>query len=188
MSRPVPQPPQFNVSVLAPENVPLLFAAAKVGRHSDVSAMLRVPAGALVGCGRPVPSLPLTDDVGNTPLHYAAAGGHVDCVRTLIAAGINPNVQNKQSETPLHRAATRGHAEVVHLLLAKGADKEVRNNSGETPAQMTTDADVLAEFAPPVELGLDEGDDVEDDFEAGEEGEDVAGDEAEEEAVEEGDA
>lgn len=55
------------------------------------------------------------------PLWAAARVGHVEVVRTLLAAGANPNEQGPHG-TPLSAAAQAGHLEVVRTLLAAGAD------------------------------------------------------------------
>eukprot|EP01137_Pigoraptor_chileana_P009370 Opistho-2@57494 len=61
------------------------------------------------------------DKAGSTPLHWAANGGHLDCVQKLLEQpGVAVNVQNKLGDTPLHGASWKGHPEVVALLLAKG--------------------------------------------------------------------
>jgi ankyrin repeat protein len=40
--------------------------------------------------------------VGSTPLHYAAYGGHVGAVTVLLDAGADINAQNNASFFPLH--------------------------------------------------------------------------------------
>ena len=57
-----------------------------------------------------------------TPLHRAAAGGHDDVVRLLLAEGADIHAEGWCGETPLHVAARYGHAVVVGTLLANGAD------------------------------------------------------------------
>lgn len=50
----------------------------------------------------------------------AVDGGHVEVVRLLLDAGVDPN-SGKGDETPLACAVRRGDAEVIRLLEAKGA-------------------------------------------------------------------
>ncbi|KAJ0401717.1 hypothetical protein ATCC90586_001510 [Pythium insidiosum] len=57
-----------------------------------------------------------------TALHYAARAGHNECVRLLLAASADPNVQDERRITPLHLAAIGGHALCVKLLLDHHAD------------------------------------------------------------------
>lgn len=71
--------------------------------------------------------------LGNTPLMYAAAGGHHDCAKILIRAGAKVNSQDSTGETPLHKAVREGHVKVVNVLLEKGADKTLVNKAGMSP-------------------------------------------------------
>ena len=76
----------------------------------------------------------MTDARGETPLHLAAAKGHVPVVELLIKNGANVNAKDADGGTPLHSAAANGYAHlasdagvrgwkrIVELLLAKGAD------------------------------------------------------------------
>ena len=70
------------------------------------------------------------------PLYIAAANGHTECVRALLAApGIDVNMATKgNGETPLIIAAANGHTDCVRLLLAApGIDVNKVDNKGNTP-------------------------------------------------------
>jgi cytohesin len=70
---------------------------------------------------------------GDTPLFAAAALGHIDLVRELLAAGADPNIRGEGGGTPLLTAVDEEHAEIVQLLLAKGAAPMAQNDLGLTP-------------------------------------------------------
>lgn len=55
-------------------------------------------------------------------LGAAAFNGHTSVVRSLLAAGGNPNAQNDIDETALAYASENGHIDVVKVMLAYGAD------------------------------------------------------------------
>jgi len=58
------------------------------------------------------------DDLGNTPLHLAAAGGHVNvCMALLKESSIDVNAQNDVGKTPLHEAVWRNNETVVKFLV-----------------------------------------------------------------------
>ncbi|TVU12898.1 hypothetical protein EJB05_46564, partial [Eragrostis curvula] len=62
-----------------------------------------------------------------TALHVAAAGGHVKCVRLLLAAvaGDGDSYVNRTASgglTALHLAALHGHVDCLHLLIDEHAD------------------------------------------------------------------
>ena len=58
----------------------------------------------------------VTED-GRTPLHMAAAKGHTEVVKLLLAKGAQPDVKAKDGSTPLHLAAEGGFKDIVELLL-----------------------------------------------------------------------
>ena len=77
------------------------------------------------------------DKSGSTPLHWAAGGGHMECLKQLLTVpNCEVNVQNKLGDTPLHNAAWKGHAAVVEVLLEKGARKDLLNNERQTALQL----------------------------------------------------
>ena len=121
--------------------------ACRHGHAAVVRALLRAKA----------PFEESVQELGGTcPLHVAAAGGHVACVRELCAAGAQPGKARVDGSTPLHYAAVSGHAEVVRLLCASGASASARR------ADLATALHLAAQggHTPCVELLLANGADV----------------------------
>lgn len=59
----------------------------------------------------------------STPLHQAAANGHVQIVRFLVMRGANVLARNESSQTVLHLAAAQGHDGVIeHILQSEGEE------------------------------------------------------------------
>jgi len=56
-----------------------------------------------------------------TPLHYCATHNVLDCLKLLIAAGVELNSQMLTGETPLHLAQRSKHSTCVELLKKSGA-------------------------------------------------------------------
>jgi uncharacterized protein len=78
------------------------------------------------------------DGDGWSALHYAAAAGHGEVVKTLIEAEANLNVRaNKYGWTPLHFAAGADRSRDVAIeLLNAGADATLTDSVGRTPFDM----------------------------------------------------
>lgn len=72
---------------------------------------------------------------GNTALHVCAMHGHVDCLKTLLLHGADPNMCNDNGDTPLNLACFYLESEVVHLLIDYGTNLEIRNHRGVGPLQ-----------------------------------------------------
>jgi hypothetical protein len=66
-----------------------------------------------------VPQYPATAASG-TPLHQAAANGHLHIVRFLVLKGANLTARNESGQTVLHLAAERGHEGVIEHALTQG--------------------------------------------------------------------
>ena len=61
------------------------------------------------------------DEFGSTPLHRAAAPGFRAACEALLAAGANPNVEDRYGETPLSAAVDEKRLDVAQLLVDNGA-------------------------------------------------------------------
>ena len=66
------------------------------------------------------------------PLHSGVAGGSLEVVEALLAAGADVQARQERGFTPLMGAAARGSEEVVRALLEAGADKAATNDDGKT--------------------------------------------------------
>jgi Ankyrin repeats (3 copies) len=64
------------------------------------------------------------DDLGNTPLHYAAAGEHLDTVGLLLQRGADVNARHEPStgNTPLRDIAATCSLRMAERLLNAGAN------------------------------------------------------------------
>ena len=72
----------------------------------------------------PSPPPPQTQKSGDTCLHKACAGKHVELIRLLLARRAHVGIKNKLFRTPLHVAAEAGDAAAVAALLKHSADPE----------------------------------------------------------------
>ena len=79
-----------------------------------------------------------TNRYGGTALIPAAERGHVETVRTLIAAGVEVDHVNNLGWTALLEAVILGnggpaHRRIVALLVEAGADVDLADRDGVTP-------------------------------------------------------
>eukprot|EP01083_Nonionella_stella_P086760 241202_1 len=88
-----------------------------------------------------------TDAQENSALHYAAQGGHADCVRQLIAVGAPIKALPKKGETALHLAVWRDHPDCVQLMVDNGADKSIRDSAGKTARELAR-SEVVRKLLP----------------------------------------
>ena len=85
---------------------------------------------------------------GKTPLIGATQLGDSDAVWLLLAAGANPNKQDRQEWTPLMFAAQAGHQEIARQLATAGADPHIRNAAGKTAILLALEHEQTAMLGP----------------------------------------
>ena len=64
---------------------------------------------------------PSAKKISERTIYAACSKGHIDVVKCLLRAGVDPNV-NSGSGTPIYAAAKVGHLDLVKLLVEYGAD------------------------------------------------------------------
>ncbi|KAI0135854.1 ankyrin [Daldinia grandis] len=74
-----------------------------------------------------MPYINLQNSFGNTALHWACLGGHLDVVKLLLSRGASPTAANDKDQIPLDLAAFNNHMHVVEYFLSQSKDLEGDN-------------------------------------------------------------
>jgi len=86
------------------------------------------------------------DEMGWTPLYWAACTAREEVAEYLIGKGARVDVKTNEQSTPLHQAALSGSTKLVESFISKGAGVNAKDNKGHTPlwyAQSRGNADVV---------------------------------------------
>ena len=69
----------------------------------------------------------------NTPLHFAAASGHIHVIEWLVARGVDINQTNSSGETPAYVAAGNGCLAVLRWMSEHGSDLNISDSDDDLP-------------------------------------------------------
>lgn len=72
------------------------------------------------------------DELGNTPLHYAALHGHRSSAELLLKYDASTNIPDNNGNYPLHLAAWNGNADVAKVLINTGPSRANVNEQNGT--------------------------------------------------------
>ncbi|MFC1765376.1 ankyrin repeat domain-containing protein, partial [Planctomycetota bacterium] len=73
------------------------------------------------------------DELGWTPLFWAASMGQEEVGEFLLSKGARADVKTQDGSTPLHQASYSGALHLAGLLISKGAEVNAKNKQGNTP-------------------------------------------------------
>jgi hypothetical protein len=104
-------------------------AKANVGKTPLMMALVG-GRGAAFGGG------PGFNRTGPPPFREAADRAPLDAVKTLLAAGADPNAKAPDGSTPLHQAVTARQVPIIRALVAGGARLDAVNKDDLTPLQL----------------------------------------------------
>lgn len=83
--------------------------------------------GASTQAQPPTAYINLANSFGNTALHWACLGGHLDTIKLLMSRGASPALANDKDQIPLDLAAFNNHMDVVEYFLSQSRQKEEEN-------------------------------------------------------------
>ncbi|XP_069912733.1 ankycorbin isoform X5 [Oryctolagus cuniculus] len=98
------------------------------------------------------------DSEGKTAFHLAAAKGHAECLRVMVAHGVDVTAQDTTGRNALHLAAKNSHHECIKKLLQSKCPVESTDSSGKTALHYTAAqgclpaVQVLCEHKSPINL------------------------------------
>lgn len=124
--------------------LPSIYEAARMGDHVAIERALSQKI-----------DINAQDENFMSPLHYAASGNHVDCVRLLQRAGADLNGMTDGQLTPLHCAVMAGNVEAVRVLIELGALVDPRNNQQSTPLYQAVQFGIEEAILPLLQAGAD---------------------------------
>ncbi|XP_052090096.1 uncharacterized protein LOC127726679 isoform X2 [Mytilus californianus] len=101
-----------------------------------------------------------SDNMGMTPLHYAAKKDFTDIIESLVTHGAAVNaIETKTAQTALHITVSKNFLTTAQFLLFSGADASMKDKQGKSPIALCRSKEMrnlLAGFAQSTQGGLRE--------------------------------
>ena len=73
-----------------------------------------------------MPTPIITDNHGNTPIHFAARNGHFEIVKFLTFFSSNPNSTNYSGMKPSRLAKLKGYANIEKYLVLSAQKRKLK--------------------------------------------------------------
>ncbi|MFP3033743.1 MAG: ankyrin repeat domain-containing protein [Wolbachia sp.] len=130
-----------NVNIENEDGLMPLFLAVREGKFNVVKHLIDSKKA----------DVKVSDNYGNTLLHWAAFNGRLKIVEYLIEKGADVNVKERNGFAPLHLAVQGGnnilftlsapnkHLKIVEYLIGKDADLEAIDNDERTPLHLAVE-------------------------------------------------
>ncbi|KAI6660291.1 Transient receptor potential cation channel subfamily A member 1 [Oopsacas minuta] len=67
----------------------------------------------------------ITDNDGDTALHWAVTHSHLENIELLISRGANENICNQSEEAPIHLAIKSGKVDVAYIFFSLKCDRHI---------------------------------------------------------------
>jgi uncharacterized protein len=127
---------QVEWSPTAPKREERADGAAAGGRGNANVGRTPIMVAMTGGRGAAFAAGPGFERLGPPPFREPANREPVEAIKTLLAAGANPNVKAPDGSTPLHQAVTARQVPIIRALVAAGAKLDAVNKDNLTPLQV----------------------------------------------------
>lgn len=117
-----------------------LHQVACNGRYQVLERFMRSQYANETGSSHQISGKKRPKQIGYTPMHCAAFGGHEKCLQIMLNwTDGDPNVKDiRDGRTPVHVAAWTGNCACLGLLLKHGGDPYLEDKNGETAFDLST--------------------------------------------------
>lgn len=122
---------RFTISGALGTKVPPIKVPTPTPSNAASSAAAQGDSDALEAADSALWNAP--DESGNTPLIWAADGGHLEVLTRLLESGVEKDVRGYLGATAVSRAANRGRSAVLKALVEAGADMNLCNDKMQYP-------------------------------------------------------
>uniref|UniRef100_A0A8C2L903 Transient receptor potential cation channel, subfamily A, member 1a n=1 Tax=Cyprinus carpio TaxID=7962 RepID=A0A8C2L903_CYPCA len=127
-----------NISKIESKSRQQSYDSAMDGDESNQISANVFEQGNVVALEKHTRYLDIRDNIGASPMHYAASMGHFRIIRLIvqITGQQELSARDEEGNTPLHWAVQKDQPGSCSVLLTLGADPNILNNSQQSPLHM----------------------------------------------------